>query len=183
MDFGAGTGLFLERLRNRRDDLHLYGIEPYMTTRPSIANFVPSFAAIGDYCQDVVTAFEVCEHLYDDELREFVGESFRVLHKAGKLIISVPVTYGPIVLLKEMNRMLFLGKFDYSAKDLLAAAAGRSVARADDIKVSHKGFDFRELASVLEPRFVIQETIYSPFPRLPWWANSQVFFVCAKAAR
>ncbi len=183
LDFGAGTGLFLEHIGNQRRDLHLFGIEPYMAVQSNNACFLPHLDAIDDCSQDLVTAFEVCEHLYDNEMNEFLSGALRVLRTSGKLIISVPIMLGPVVLLKEMNRILSVQKFDYSVAELIAAVLGKSVERPENIKISHKGFDFRRFVLVLEPRFAIQEVIYSPFRRLPWWCNSQVFFVCSRATR
>ena len=179
--FGAGTGLFLNSLPHLRSDLTLYGIEPYMAMRVDCASALASFAPIGEASMDVVTAFEVCEHLDDREFNDFLEQSSRVLRRSGNLIISVPIMIGPIIVLKEMNRMLFVRQFDYSGKELVAASLGRQVARAINIRVSHKGFDYRKLRSVLLQQFTIVEMAFSPLPRLPWWLNSQVFFVCAKA--
>ena len=183
LDFGAGTGLFLDNLGIQRPDLHLNGIEPYMAMQAKNASLAPGFDAIGDASQDVVTAFEVCEHLYDDELNEFYSGTFRVLRTSGNLIISVPIVLGPVVLLKELNRMFSVRKLDYSLAELIEAVRGKDVERAEDLKISHKGFNFRSFASTLEPRFAVQEVIYSPFRHLPWWANSQVFFICSRAPR
>ena len=182
VDFGAGTGLFINSLHSRRDDLHLCGGEPYMAVRATSARFLPDLAALDVCSQDVVAAFEVCEHLTDDEMGEFLAGAFRVLRESGKLILSVPIMFGLAIIPKETNRMLFVRQFDYSSRELLAAVFGQKVERASNIKTSHKGFDFRSLESVFEPRFSVRERIYSPFPLLPWWANSQVFLVCSKSA-
>jgi 2-polyprenyl-3-methyl-5-hydroxy-6-metoxy-1,4-benzoquinol methylase len=181
VDFGAGTGLFINSLHNRRVDLHLCGIEPYMAVDPTSARLLPDLEALEDSSQNVVTAFEVCEHLTSDEMGEFLAGTFRVLRDSGKLILSVPVMFGLAIVPKEINRVLFVRQFDYSGKELLAAIFGQNVERASNIKTSHKGFDFRGLESVLQPKFYIWERIYSPFPNLPWWVNSQVFLVCSKS--
>jgi hypothetical protein len=91
--------------------------------------------------------------------------------------ISVPVIGGPPLLLKEANRaLLFRRPSDYSARELLAASlAGRPAPRPADIRVTHKGFDFRRLLHTLRERFEVTDTAYTPFPALPWWLNSQVF--------
>jgi len=115
VDFGAGTGLFIDRLHNRRADLHLCGVEPYMAVRATSARLLPDLAALDDYSQEVVTAFEVCEHLTDDEMGEFLAGAFRVLRESGKLILSAPIMFGLAIVPKETNRMLFVRQFDYSS--------------------------------------------------------------------
>ncbi len=88
---------------------------------------------------------------------------------------------GGALLMKELNRsILFRRKSDYSASELAAGVMGRSVARPEDRNPTHKGFDFRWLRGLIRERFVIETEILSPLP-LPWWANSQVFFICRKA--
>jgi hypothetical protein len=54
-----------------------------------------------------------------------------------------------------------------------------SVARAPDRGTSHKGFDFRCLRRKIAEVFVVERELLSPVP-LPWWINSQIFFVCRK---
>ncbi len=95
----------------------------------------------------------------------------------GEVLISVPVIGGPTLLLKEANRaVLFRRRSDYSVGELLAASfGGRPAPRPDDIRVTHKGFDFRALVDRLGERFEVGDVARSPFPALPWWLNSQVF--------
>ncbi|WP_315833032.1 class I SAM-dependent methyltransferase [Bradyrhizobium prioriisuperbiae] len=181
VDFGAGTGLFLSTLGDKRPDATLYAIEPYMpaASDPRI-HYVPNFDKL-TVSPDLITAFESCEHLSDANAEQFLSESRRALKPDGKLIISVPIMIGGALLLKELNRsILFRRKSDYSTSELLAGVAGRPVARPDERNPTHKGFDFRWLRGLIRERFVIETEILSPLP-LPWWANSQIFFICRKA--
>jgi SAM-dependent methyltransferase len=164
VDFGAGTGLFINSLHSRRGDLHLYGVEPYMAVRATNARLLPDLVALDDYSQDVAAVFEVCEHLTDDKMGELLAGTFRVLRESGKLILSVPIMFGLVIVLKETNRMVFVRQFDYSGWELVAAVFGRKVGRARNIKTSDRGFDFRSFESVLEARFPVREMIYSAFP-------------------
>ena len=181
VDFGAGTGLFLSTLGDKRPDATLYAIEPYMpaASDPRI-HYVPNFDKL-TVSPDLITAFETCEHLSDANAEQFLSESRRALKPDGKLIVSVPIMIGGALLLKELNRsILFRRKSDYSASELLAGVMGRAVARPADRNPTHKGFDFRWLRGLIRERFVIETEILSPLP-LPWWANSQIFFICRKA--
>ena len=56
-----------------------------------------------------------------------------------------------------------------------ASLTGRPAPRPDDIRVSHKGFDFRALLARVGERFDVSDVSRCPFPALPWWCNSQVF--------
>ena len=100
-----------------------------------------------------------------------------MLVDGGEVTVSVPVIGGPPLLLKEANQaLLFRRRSDYSARELLAASlAGRPAPQPDDIRVTHKGFDFRRLLDSLGERFEVIDTACTPFRALPWWLNSQVF--------
>ncbi|MBR1219995.1 methyltransferase domain-containing protein [Bradyrhizobium sp. U87765 SZCCT0131] len=180
VDFGAGTGLLLSSLGERRPDVGLFAIEPYMPpARDPRLHYLHDFAALA-VRPDVVSAFEVCEHLSDSETALFLANAWDALKQEGHLIISVPIMVGGALLLKELNRaVLFRRASDYSASELMAGTLGRTVPRPADRGPTHKGFDFRWLRDQLRQRFVVEEQILSPLP-LPWWANSQIFFVCRK---
>lgn len=181
VDFGAGTGLFLSALGARRSDAMLCAIEPFMprATNPRI-HYFPNLASL-NLEADLISAFEVCEHLTDAEIEQFLASAQHAIKIDGKLIVSVPIMIGGALLLKELNRsLLFRRASDYSISELLAGFFGRAVQRTTDRLTSHKGFDFRWLREKLCERFSIEAEIPSPLP-LPWWANSQVFFICRKA--
>jgi hypothetical protein len=181
IDFGAGTALFLSMLGEKRPDVSLTAIEPFMP--PSVdarIQYIRDFKA-ATVKADLITAFEVCEHLTDEETEQFLSDVTNSIRPNGKIIISVPIMIGGTLLLKELNRVfLFRRLSDYSVLELLAGTVGRAVRRPFDRGPTHKGFDFRWLRRKLGETFIIEAEIYSPLP-LPWWINSQAFFVCRKS--
>lgn len=182
VDFGAGTGLLLSTLGDARSDATLCAIEPFMPpANDSRIHYVPNFKSL-KLEPDLVSAFEVCEHLTDAETDEFLSNVQYSIKADGKLIISVPIMIGGALILKELNRsILFRRASEYSVTELIAGALGRTVQRPNcNLNFTHKGFDFRLLRERLRARFVIENEFFSPLP-LPWWANSQVFFICRKA--
>ncbi|MFG3757135.1 hypothetical protein, partial [Klebsiella pneumoniae] len=79
---------------------------------------------------DVISAFEVCEHLSDVEISRFLWEAWEALNSDGRLIVSVPIMVGGALLLKELNRaILFRRGSDYSPSELVAGTLGRTVPR------------------------------------------------------
>jgi hypothetical protein len=180
VDFGAGTGLFLSRLGDKRSDALLYAIEPFMppATDPRI-HYVPDFEVLNRQVE-LITAFEVCEHLLGGETEQFLSNAECCLKTDGKLIISVPIMIGGALIMKELNKaILNRRRFEYSARELIAGVLGRTVERPAGNRWTHKGFDYRWLREIIAERFVIEREILSPLP-LPWWANSQIFFICRK---
>jgi SAM-dependent methyltransferase len=176
-DYGCGQGDFLNTLADLRPDLTLIGFDPESGHEAERYAPVADPATVEPASVDLVCCFETLEHLYDDEIASFLDTADRVLVLGGEIVISVPVIGGPTLLLKEANRaVLFRRRSDYSARELVAASfAGRPAPRPDDIRVSHKGFDFRALLARLGERFEVADVVCSPFPALPWWFNSQVF--------
>ena len=181
VDFGAGTGLLLSTLGDRRSDATLYAIEPFMPpATDSRIHYIPNFESL-KLDADLISAFEVCEHLTDAETEQFLSSAQNSIKNNGKLIIFVPIMIGGALILKELNRsILFRRASEYSARELIAGVLGRAVQRPNSRGPTHKGFDFRWLREKLREHFIIESEILSPLP-LPWWANSQVFFICRKA--
>lgn len=180
-DFGAGTGALLRTLSGLRPDVTLVAIEPYMQVTDFEGRVVPSLDDLDSQSLDVLSAFEVCEHLSDEAVAQFLGDAGRVLRDSGLLIVSVPIMIGPVVLLKESNRAWLNHRgFDYSIRELERAFIGRPVQRPADRGPTHKGFDFREFDSKVRCAFTRSGLDRSPMRRLPWWANSQVFMTYQK---
>lgn len=183
LDYGCGEGHFLQLLGAARPDLHLIGFDPYSVHAGDGYDKIHDTAGVPDGSIDVLTCFETLEHLEAAETDQFLVEAMRLLTAKGKLVISVPIIGGPPLLLKEANRVaLYRRRSDYTARELLAAAAiGRPAPRPADIKTSHKGFDFH----AVEPRMrraglSLHAAALSPFPALPWWLNSQSFAVFSR---
>jgi SAM-dependent methyltransferase len=176
-DYGCGEGDFLNTLADLRPDLTLIGFDPESGHEAERYTAIDDPATVAAASVDLVCCFETLEHLYDAEIASFLGTADRVLVPGGEILISVPVIGGPTLLLKEANRaVLFRRRSDYAPRELLAASlAGRPAPRPDDIRVTHKGFDFRALLARLGERFEVADVTCSPFPALPWWLNSQVF--------
>lgn len=181
LDFGAGTGLFLSTFGKLRHDAILFAIEPIMPPAPDPQiHYIPNFESLKSQV-DLICAFEVCEHLSDAELERFLSNARHALKVGAKLIISVPIMMGSALVLKEINRsILFRRASDYSGTELIKGVLGGTVQRPTDRGPTHKGFDFRWLRKKLREHLVIDNEILSPLP-LPWWMNSQIFFVCSKA--
>ena len=179
LDFGCGTGSFLVQLGRMKSGLDLFGFDPESGHVAQDYKHVDNMEIIADASMDVVCCFETLEHLHPNEFNDFVTQTRRVLRDSGRLVLSVPIIGGPPLLAKEFNRiMLFQRKSDYSAKELvLASLFGRPAQRTENIRGSHKGFDFRFLRKSLEQEFALLAVRHSPIPWLPWFLNSQIFWV------
>ncbi len=171
LDFGSGEGTFLDLMHARRPDTHHFGLEPYQKHEVTSYREVASMDEVEDASIDVLTCFEVLEHLEDDLLDQFARDVGRVLTPNGVLLVSVPIIGGPSLLLKELNRIfLYRRRPDYSAWELLMASMFfRPARRSDHIGLSDRGFDFRKLERFLSRDFIVQEMRYSPFKSGTKW--------------
>lgn len=179
LDFGCGDGTLLAKVSTKRPDAKLLGFEPDTRPQQSTHTMVASMESIGDKSLDVLCCFETLEHLYDHERQHFYSAATRVLGAKGVVLISVPIIGGPTLLLKELNRsVVFRRASDYSLPQLLKASfLGTPAPKPGNPRITHKGFDFRALEGEMQEHFEVLEKFLSPFARLPWYLNSQVFYV------
>ncbi|MGW3176086.1 methyltransferase domain-containing protein [Streptomyces sp. NPDC001153] len=185
LDFGAGPGLFLHLLGEVRPDTTLVGHDPYMAPTFPELKYAESLDSVASHSVDVLTAFEVCEHLYDEEVDTLLKDASRILDRNGALVISVPIMYGLAIVPKVSNWMIRSRSLrsEYRPSDVLKAMVGMRVSRPQNPRTTHKGFDFRELREVVRERFHIDAVHLSPVRHAPWWLSSQCFMICRPKAR
>jgi ubiquinone/menaquinone biosynthesis C-methylase UbiE len=180
LDFGAGQGEFLHRLAAARPDVRLIAFEPYMDLKYAEIERRLTMQDVEANSIDFFCAFETLEHISDEQIDSFIAEAKRVCRHNGRIVVSVPIMQGAILPIKEVSRSILFRRFsDYRFVELIKGILGMQVARADNILWSHKGFDQRALYNRLKAEFRPVERFYSPFRKLPWWCNSQAFFVLA----
>lgn len=186
LDYGCGEGRFLSEVHlelNRRGiTCSLYGYDPYMEPKYGGYISISNSDSIADSSLNVVTCLEVLEHLDNTETKEFINVVKRTLMNGGVLIVSVPIMMGFALPLKELNRVLLHRRLpDISFRDLLLSTLfGRIPPRAENIKVSHRGYDWRVTKSNLEREFFLERVDFLPFRFLRWNGNSQVLMIFRK---
>jgi len=184
LDYGCGQGRFLSELALEFVEcpLTLLGYDPHQNAQFDGYRVVSDPAQIPPGTVDVVTSLEVCEHLTEAEMQEFIGFSDSVLTPHGRLLVSVPIMTGPALLAKELSRTILLHRrTDYSARHLVKASLlGSATPRAEDIKASHRGFDWRAPLDQLRETFALEHTEFSPLPFNHWYGQSQVIMLFHK---
>lgn len=180
LDYGCGSGAFVKAIQGI-NGIKAIGYEPFMNERidadSPIFNDLPSVEAAGPF--DIITIFETVEHLDDRELCDFLAQAKKMLNEKGRILFSAPIEIGPAVLMKELNRCILHKRLpENSVIELfLASLLGRAAKRAENIKASHKGFDFRKTIRFLEDHYgPVTIVSYGPLPIGTWYGNSQVYF-------
>lgn len=191
LDFGCGDGDFLSKLLADSSSLKLVGFEPYMESKnvSSVLNIFRSWDEITTYCDmnglfDTVTCFEVMEHFSKERQIEAIDKILRVLKADGDFIISVPIEKGLPVIPKNLRRIALSYKGNeeiYTLKNIACSLFGIKSQSLDRLRqgedyLSHMGFYFTDLEDLLRKKFEISKVSYSPFPKLPYFLNSQVFY-------
>jgi SAM-dependent methyltransferase len=180
LDYGCGEGLFLHDLSYALAEadvrVQLLGYEPYMDSNYTGYEVVSDASRVPDESVDTLTCLEVCEHLSDDETARFIEFAQRVLRPGGNLLVTVPIMVGPALLLKELSRsVLHRRRPDLTVRELTRASLiAVPPPRADDIKTSHRGYDWRTTSRVLSDAFTMMHVGYSPLPYRHWYGQSQV---------
>lgn len=147
---------------------------------PQSAVYVAHLSDLPPKSVDVISAFEVCEHLYPGELARLAADAKSALKPGGKLIVSVPIMYGALIVPKVLNKIIMYRKNNtgYDLASTLKSLVGAQIPRPADPRHTHQGFDFRDLIQDLSQYFFIKQKCYHPFRMLPWYMNSQIFMVC-----
>ena len=121
---------------------------------------------------DLILCFDTLEHV-DDE-HKVVEEIDRVSTENATLIISVPLEFGMILLLKQFFRYIayhesYFGKKEnrYSFKELFYAGIFCNLDQVSRVKHGHKGYDYRNTVKMLSPKFKLILKINTPFRWMP----------------
>jgi len=183
LDFGCGDGRMLERVRLFAPLAELVGYEPLMEEGAGLHTQYKRVSTEADVRHgqyDLITAFEVLEHLEPQEIDGFVTLARETLREGGVLIVSVPIMLGPVLIPKLINaQYVRKSTWRYSLSEMIGAAFFlKPVPRFRGTGyLTHKGFDWRMLRDRLSQDFELREEEFSPFPVLPWGLNSQWFGV------
>jgi SAM-dependent methyltransferase len=143
---------------------------------------------------DVVTCMETLEHCTDDGVNVALDQCRRLCTADGVFIVSVPIEIGPPLLVKQAVRRVAgwrrLGDYRWAERYPLGGLLRQCFATAatsfdrpiygvpEAPHHSHFGFNWRRLAVRLRRDFEVQRILFSPFPALGPFANSQAWFVC-----
>ncbi len=109
-----------------------------------------------------------------------IKECLAMLKPDGKLIISVPIETGLTAIWKNFLRTLSGETHARNIHEIWLAFRSKRIERAikEGYMSSHVGFKYQDLENLfLRLTIRPEKQITSPFPLLPKWLNSQIYFV------
>ncbi len=137
---------------------------------------------------DVVTCLETLEHVPDPDA--VLQRMWELLVPGGMAAISVPIELGPSLLMKEgAARIVRYRRTKNPAgrwrpMEIARAVFGDVTAvkqeRAQQGRLDHKGFDFRDVERSFRHTFAEVHRIGTPFPALGPWLNVGVILTGRK---
>ena len=187
-DYGCGQGRFLHELtqalasRHEHARTRFLGYDPFMTAKFAGHTIFSDPDAVPDASLDIITSLEVCEHLDDEAMARFMRFIEEKLKPDGNALVTVPIMIGPALLMKELSRMvLFRRRSDTASAELWRAAfLNVPPTRAENITVSHRGYDWRVTHRILSEKFRCEKLMFSPLPFIGGYGNSQAIMVFRK---
>jgi len=119
---------------------------------------------------DFSIALETLEHIPDGLLEGYIQFLAKVTKK--QLLVTVPVEVGPVFLAKYLAKRSFSslhnGETDtYTLREVYWATRGKV---AHVVRYEHKGFDYRNLVTMLARYFDITKVEGIPFARMPYYS-------------
>jgi len=135
---------------------------------------------------DYVVCFEVLEHFSVVRQKDAFERIAEVLKKDGRFVVSVPIEKGIPAVVKNLRRMIMHPNPEiYNIKNITASLFGTKTKwmkqhRLGTEYLSHVGFFFDDLESVIKEFFTIEKRMFSPFRGLGSNFNSQAFYVLKK---
>jgi len=196
LDFGCGDGNFLRLVHSHKNNSSFIGYEPYMETKQDASKITiyKHWNEVISHCKsngffDVITCFEVMEHFSKERQIRYLDDIKKLLKKDGILIISVPIEKGLPSLIKNLRRIQigFSGNEEiYTFKNIMCSLFGLKSSSLDRLRIGndylpHMGFYFNVFEQTLKQLFIIESFFYSPFPKLPYFFNSQAFYILSVA--
>jgi hypothetical protein len=181
LDYGCGTGVFISILENFKKGVAI-GYEP--NYKGKFRKDIPIFSDFSEVQLnkpfDIITIFEVIEHLSNENLDVFLLRSNEILSEDGIILISVPIEMGLGLIIKEIYRINKRKKIEYKPLEFIKATflgiPGERIRNPAGNYGSHKGFDFRKLVKYISMNCWEANVVgYGPIPIKTWYINSQVF--------
>jgi 2-polyprenyl-3-methyl-5-hydroxy-6-metoxy-1,4-benzoquinol methylase len=190
LDIGTGDGYFLD-LVNKKKIKKIFGYEPdnrlfkilkknfyynnNITLKKHLTKYSEPFSKI--------SCLEVLEHLRLDDQKKIFNLIKKNSTNNSKILIGVPIEIGISSFIKNLIRILLRQTHENTSFiNIFKSLFNLKIKRKNNkYNKSHIGFDFNSVQKlILDNNFKILKVYYSPFNRVGYWLNSQIFWLIKK---
>lgn len=204
LDYGCADGWFLRALYDNGMAKQGVGVDinddDLAKSRALFAD-IPSFQFIKttelspdlDGKFDLAVCLETLEHVADSKVA--LSNIHRLCSPDATVLLSVPIEVGMSLLMKLTGRYItglrdktyrfYNSEEPYSFREAIEAGIFWSTKNlncshniAEVAYRGHKGFDYRALRALVQTRFEILSTDFSPFPFTKQFLNSTIYWRC-----
>lgn len=96
---------------------------------------------------DAIFIFETLEHVLDE--KRVIESISKILNRGGLVFVGAPQEFGIMLFLKEMGRLIVIGKKNHSFKEIFYATFGK-MSRVKRVAGDHQGYDYRETKNIFQ---------------------------------
>jgi 2-polyprenyl-3-methyl-5-hydroxy-6-metoxy-1,4-benzoquinol methylase len=201
LDFGSGDGFFIKYLIEKKFSFDFSAYEPDPEEKQ--INEMKNLFSINEIKNvkiynkldlinekyDVITCLETMEHFGKKDQKKLLSQMLKLLKPNGIICISVPIE----VYFSGFAKMIFRKLVGQShentnLKNIFNTLFGLPIVTPDTVHSlntnndmryinTHVGFYYFDLINLIKSMNLKIETIkFSPFPKLKYFLNSQIFF-------
>ena len=192
LDFGCGNGFFIKYLIEKKIVFDFFAYDPVeeqITEMKDLFsdNNIKDVKIFSDYQLidqqfDVICCLETLEHFKKDDQKKLLEQMLKLLKPNGVICISVPIEVYFSGFVKMTLRILMgQSQENTSFKNLIYTLFGKPILNKDSSEnlkylQTHVGFYYFNLMHLIKSmNFEIEEIKFSPFPKLKFILNSQIF--------
>jgi 2-polyprenyl-3-methyl-5-hydroxy-6-metoxy-1,4-benzoquinol methylase len=199
LDFGSGDGFFIKYLidKNFYFNFSTYDADPEQKQINEMKNLfknnnIKNVKVFNDYNLindkfDIITCLETLEHFNHKDQKNLLNQMTKLLKPNGIICISVPIEVYLSGFLKMIFRILVGQSHENTSfKNIIYTLFGMPILTPDNIHSlktgnmkyvnTHVGFYYFNLINLIKNmNFQLEEIKFSPFPKLKFFLNSQIF--------
>ena len=199
LDFGSGDGFFIKYLIEEKFSFNFfaYDADPEKKQIAEMKNLfnssnIKNVKIFNDYKLidqkfDIISCLETLEHFNQEDQKQLLGQILKLLKPDGIICISVPIEVYFSGFAKMIFRILVGQSHENTSfKNIVYTLFGKHILTPDNVaslKVdnlkymnTHVGFYYFDLINLIKSmNFKIEEIKFSPFPKLRFFLNSQIF--------
>jgi 2-polyprenyl-3-methyl-5-hydroxy-6-metoxy-1,4-benzoquinol methylase len=186
LDYGTGSAHFLKLLAEKNPTMRIVGFEPWDNMLEQAKEETKDYPNVSisktidfDERFDIVTCFEVLEHLTEEKQCKVFSDCKKLLKTGGRIVVSVPIETGFAGLVKNALRWIAGQPHAASFNEVIRSTFSLSIERVErgGYLHSHMGFRYKDIEKVMPGlNLIVVRRTFSPVNWFGSLLNSQVFY-------